>query len=60
MPELPEVETVVRTLEAQLGNVTIDDVQVYWRNIIDQDLDVFYQIKNQTILEYQRYGKYLI
>ena len=60
MPELPEVETVVRTLEAQLGNVTIDDVQVYWRNIIDQDLDEFYKIKNQTILEYQRYGKYLI
>ena len=60
MPELPEVETVVRTLEAQLGNVTIEDVQVYWRNIIDQDLDLFYKIKNQTILEYQRYGKYLI
>ena len=45
MPELPEVETVVRTLEAQLGNVTIEDVQVYWRNIIDQDLDLFYKIK---------------
>ena len=60
MPELPEVETVVRTLEAQLGNVTIVDVQVFWRNIIDQDLEVFYKIKNQTILEYKRYGKYLI
>lgn len=60
MPELPEVETVVRTLEAQLANVTIEDVQVLWRNIIDQDLELFYKIKNQTILEYQRYGKYLI
>ena len=60
MPELPEVETVVRTLEAQLGNVRIEDIQVLWRNIIDQDLDTFYRIKHQTIQEYQRYGKYLI
>ena len=60
MPELPEVETVIRTLEAQLGNVMIEDVQVFWRNIIDQDLESFYKIKHQTIQEYQRYGKYLI
>ncbi|MGN1344337.1 MAG: DNA-formamidopyrimidine glycosylase [Traorella sp.] len=60
MPELPEVETVVRTLEVQLKQATIQDVQILWRNIVVQDLDDFYRIKNQTILKYKRYGKYLI
>ena len=35
MPELPEVETVVRTLEYQLGNVKIASVEVLYPNIID-------------------------
>ena len=60
MPELPEVETVLRTLENALGQVTIEDVTYSWRNIIDQDIEDFYKIKNQTILKYKRYGKYLI
>ena len=60
MPELPEVETVLRTLENALGQVTIEDVTYSWRNIIDQDIEDFYRIKNQTILKYKRYGKYLI
>ena len=60
MPELPEVETVLATLKAQLGQVLIEDVRVLWRNIIDQDLESFYRIKNQTFLQYGRYGKYLL
>ena len=60
MPELPEVETVLRTLENALGQVTIEYVEYSWRNIIDQDINDFYRIKNQTILKYKRYGKYLI
>lgn len=60
MPELPEVETVVSTLKVQLGEVTIEDIQILWRNIVDQELYDFYRILNQTILEYKRYGKYLI
>ncbi len=42
MPELPEVETVVRTLEKQLGNKTIKEVKVFWDNIIaNVNPDVF-------------------
>lgn len=60
MPELPEVETVRATLAHQLGNVSIVDVQVFWRNIIDQDLEEFERIKNHQITAYKRYGKYLV
>lgn len=60
MPELPEVETVCRTLEKNLGNVKIVDVKVLWRNIVDQELSEFEKIKGQRILEYKRYGKYLV
>ena len=34
MPELPEVETVVRTLEHQLDHVMITGCEVFWNNII--------------------------
>ncbi len=60
MPELPEVETVRKTLMAQLGSVEIEDVKVLWRNIVDQDLKDFERIVHQRIEAYQRYGKYLI
>lgn len=39
MPELPEVETVRATLEAQLQSRVIEDVNVLWRKIVDQVLD---------------------
>lgn len=62
MPELPEVETVIRTLEYQLGNVTITNVKVNWDNIIAYpSVDEFTKkIRNQRINRYNRYGKYLI
>ena len=62
MPELPEVETVVRTLEYQLHEVTILDCKVKWANIIaTSDPDTFCNlIKNKTIQHYDRYGKYLL
>lgn len=60
MPELPEVETVCRTLEDRLGCVKIVDVRVLWRNIIQQEMDEFEKIKGQTMIDYKRYGKYLI
>mgnify|MGYP000264294102 FL=1 len=34
MPELPEVETVLRTLEHQLNHPVIENVEVYWTRII--------------------------
>lgn len=62
MPELPEVETVVRTLEYQLGNCTIDHVDVFWDKIIHYpEKEEFCNIlKQKTIKEYRRLGKYLI
>ncbi len=62
MPELPEVETVVRTLEKQLGNVKFKKVTVLWNNIIAYpDVETFEQaLVNQQIIKYGRYGKYLI
>ena len=62
MPELPEVETVVRTLEHQLGNVTIKDCHVLWDNIIAYPTPQMFcaQIKGKTIQHYERYGKYLL
>lgn len=60
MPELPEVETVRATLEAQLQSRVIEDVEVLWRKIVDQDLDEFKRICHQRIIQYDRYGKYLL
>ncbi|MGI6608677.1 MAG: DNA-formamidopyrimidine glycosylase [Erysipelotrichaceae bacterium] len=62
MPELPEVETVVRTLEKQVGNRMIKEVIVYWDNIIAnvEPSDFTLSLKNQTIESYDRRGKFLI
>lgn len=62
MPELPEVETVRRTLEHQLGHPVIDDVQIFWPRILDNSTPATFRnlIKGSTIEDYQRIGKYLI
>jgi formamidopyrimidine-DNA glycosylase len=61
MPELPEVETVRQTLRRKLIGKTIVDVEVLYPNIIKHDLEIFREsIKNQTILEVDRLGKYLL
>ncbi len=62
MPELPEVETVIRTLEKQLQYPTITNVKVSYDKIIaTSDVATFVkQMKNETIVAYHRYGKYLV
>lgn len=61
MPELPEVETVVRTLENQLKQAQIESVEVFWDNIIAQDVNDFKkQIQGQAFQKYGRKGKYLL
>ena len=62
MPELPEVETVRRTLEHQINNETITEVEVYYSPILENvDVDTFKnKLKNQTFRQFKRYGKYLI
>ncbi len=58
MPELPEVETVVRTLEAQLQQVEILNCQILYPKLCEYDFSK--QIVGKKIIKYTRYGKYLM
>ena len=61
MPELPEVETVRRTLKTLVLQKTITDITVYYDKIIEGDKEQFISsIKNQMIIDLDRVGKYLI
>lgn len=61
MPELPEVETVVRTLENQIQDEQIKKVKVLWDRIIVGDKKEFIRkLKGQHFRKFKRRGKYLI
>lgn len=61
MPELPEVQTVVSTLQNQLNHPTIQDIDIYWDNIINQPIDEFKKMLiGETIKNYRRKGKYIL
>lgn len=63
MPELPEVETVRRTLEKLVLHKQIETVSVYWPKIIKNPLEVDQftdALRGETILEIGRRGKFLI
>ena len=62
MPELPEVETIVRTLSDKIKNRKIVDIDVKLSRLIKWPS--FYEFKallyNKTILDLTRRGKYLL
>lgn len=62
MPELPEVETVKRTLENYLLNRKIIDINVYYSKILaNVPVEEFKEkLKNQAIVGMNRRGKWLI
>lgn len=61
MPELPEVETVVRTLEHLIQGQQIKDIQIIYPNIIVGDKQEFIEkLKGQHFKEFKRRGKYLV
>ena len=62
MPELPEVETIIRKLRPQLVGRTILDVEVLWARTIDRpDLPDFRRIlTGARITGLRRRGKYLV
>lgn len=63
MPELPEVETVRKTLENLVLNKTINEVFVNWPKMIKSPVDVPQftdALKGQTIKAVGRRGKFLI
>ena len=62
MPELPEVETVKRSLLLRLKGKCIKESKVYYDNIIEYpSRDEFINgVINQRINNIERYGKWLI
>ena len=62
MPEAPEVQTVLSTLETQIKDVSIEDVLIYYPKIIDNvEVETFKnQLIGQTFHSFNRFGKYLI
>lgn len=62
MPELPEVETVRRTLEHLVGYKTIKTVEVRYPKMIEYPSveEFIAKLEGKTIQDYQRIGKYLM
>lgn len=63
MPELPEVETIIREMHAaKLVGATIEKATVFWeRSITRPSVDLFCEkIAGQAILDIKRRGKYLV
>jgi formamidopyrimidine-DNA glycosylase len=62
MPELPEVETVVRTLDKQITGRKILDINNSWPNhLATHDLDAMQAlITGSTIVNLSRRGKYIV
>ena len=59
MPELPEVETVRRTLKNFVLNKKIISIDVLYPNIIEDDVEEFIEAcTNQTINDIDRAGKF--
>jgi len=63
MPELPEVETIRRTLEKLVLNKEIEDVTVYWPKIVKQPDDPEHfrmLLSGESIERIGRRGKFLL
>src|SRR5690625_5060897 len=63
MPELPEVETIRKTLEKLVLDKTIDSMTIHWPKIIKHpdDTEYFKQLLiGETIRKMDRRGKFLL
>ncbi len=62
MPEKPEVITVAKTLERHILGKTIEEVKVYWDNIIEYPkVDEFKsKLKNQSVIKISTRGKWIV
>lgn len=62
MPELPEVETVKETLKLKILNKKINNIKVYYKDIIENiSVDDFIcKLKNEKFNDIHRRGKWLI
>lgn len=61
MPELPEVETVRRFLSTKLIGKTFDDARIFYKPVLKNNpKDLVNSLKNKSIIELDRRGKFLI
>ena len=61
MPELPEVETVLRTLEERIKDARITGIEVLYAPIVEGDVKNFKKkLIGQHFREFDRRGKFLI
>lgn len=61
MPEAPEVQTVVSTLEVQIKDRQVIDVKILYDKLIQGDAQRFCEeMKGQHFRTFSRWGKYLI
>lgn len=59
MPELPEVETVVRILTNQIVNETIQSITIKWEKTVVNKALFIEKVVGQTIQSVTRRGKYI-
>ena len=61
MPELPEVETIIRGLRPHVEGRRIGNVEFRWARTCAGDPDsTVKQLRGQTIAKLERYGKYIV
>lgn len=61
LPELPEVETVVRGLRAALKGTTLCHAQVHHPAVVDSDIDSFVKTTSQAlVIDVRRRGKWIL
>ena len=61
MPELPEVQTVLDTLELKIKNLKINKIDILYQGIIEDDIKWFKKkLIGQHFRNFKRRGKYLL
>jgi len=61
MPELPEVETVVRTLAPRLTGRRIEDAKFFSKHVVRQNFNVLAKrIRGKTVQSVERHGKFIV
>jgi len=61
VPELPEVETVVRTLAPKLSGRRIVDARFFSRHVVRQKYQTLRaHVRNQPVKSVQRHGKFIV
>lgn len=61
MPELPEVQTVLDTLETKIKNRRIDDIKILYKPIVECNEKTFKnKLVGQHFRKFKRRGKYLL